>query len=121
MLGGDACVALVPSILCPSSLCWDDGRGCLRCPHMHYVKRLQPHPRATARVPAPLHPTPALTKTTKQAVADQGLCKLPCNRDIHGWCWSTKQAVADQGLCKGGGRVDEWMGPLRSPLGGALL
>ena len=96
MLGGDACVALVPSILCPSSLCWDDGRGCLRCPHMHYVKRLQPHPRATARVPAPLHPTPALTKTTKQAVADQG-------------------------LGKGGGSVDEWMGPLRSPSGGAIL
>ena len=96
MLGGDACVALVPSILCPSSLCWDDGRGCLRCPHMHYVKRLQPHPRATARVPAPLHPTPALTKTTKQAVADQG-------------------------LCKGGGREDEGMGPLRSLSGGAIL
>ena len=52
-------------------------------------------PRATARVPAPHHATPALTKTTK---------------------WE----VADPYLCKGGGGEDERMGPLRSPWGGAL-
>src|SRR6266849_4767294 len=54
-----------------------------------------PHPRATARVPTPLHATPALTKTTKREWAG------PC-------------------LCKGGCGEDEGMGPLRSPWGGAL-
>ena len=65
-------------------------------PYRYSVNRPQPLPMATTRVPAPHHPTPALTKTTKRAVAD------PC-------------------LCMGGGREDEGMGPLRSPLGGALL
>jgi hypothetical protein len=64
-------------------------------PRRREVKRPQPHPRATARVPAPHHSTPALTKIRKNASPPRS-------------------------LCKGGGSVDEWMGPLRSPWGGAL-
>ena len=60
--------------------------------------KTQPHPRATARVPTPLHTAPALTK-------------------IRG------NSSARRSLCKGGGRVDEGWGPLRSPSGegGGLL
>ncbi len=37
-----------------------------RPPNRRQAKQPQPHPRATARVPTPLHATPALTKTTKK-------------------------------------------------------
>src|SRR6266571_6063602 len=37
-----------------------------RPPNKRQAKQPQPHPRATARVPTPLHATPALTKTTKK-------------------------------------------------------
>ena len=33
---------------------------------------------------------------------------------------TTKRALARTCLCKGGGRVDEGMGPLRSPWGGVV-
>ena len=67
----------------------------LALPNRRQAKQPQPHPRATARVPTPLHATPALTKTPKRALA------VPF-------------------LCKGGCGEDEGMGPLRSPWGGAL-
>src|SRR5438874_7522620 len=102
MQGGGACAVLVPCTyvmhVCHARMGWCMGlrRGRSRRPHRHSVKLPQPHRRATARVTAPHHPTLALTKTTQRALADQ--------------C-----------LCKGGSREDGWMGPLRSPSGGALL